>query len=61
MRSFVCGQRHVEYYFKGDGKPVTYPWANGVRVEEIEAYYTGTGTGVQLTLAGKGVDVELKQ
>jgi len=43
MRSYVCGQCHVEYYFKGDGKVVTYPWANGVRVEEIEAYYDGAG------------------
>jgi nitrite reductase (cytochrome c-552) len=43
MRSFVCGQCHVEYYFKGDGKVVTYPWANGLRVEEIEAYYDGIG------------------
>src|SRR4026209_2884710 len=39
LRSFVCGQCHVEYYFKGLGKVVTYPWANGLRVEEIEAYY----------------------
>ena len=43
MRSFVCGQCHVEYYFNGDGKVVTYPWANGVRVEEIEAYYDKEG------------------
>jgi nitrite reductase (cytochrome c-552) len=43
MRSFVCGQCHVEYYFKGDGKVVTYPWANGVKVEEIESYYDGEG------------------
>ncbi len=43
MRSFVCGQCHVEYYFKGPGKVVTYPWANGVRVEEIEAYYDKEG------------------
>jgi nitrite reductase (cytochrome c-552) len=43
MRSLVCGQCHVEYYFKGEGKVVTYPWANGVRVEEIEAYYDGEG------------------
>ena len=43
MRSFVCGQCHVEYYFKGEGKVVTYPWANGVRVEEIEAYYDKEG------------------
>jgi nitrite reductase (cytochrome c-552) len=38
MRSFVCGQCHVEYYFKGPGKVVTYPWANGLKVEEIETY-----------------------
>ncbi len=39
MRSFVCGQCHVEYYFAGAGKTVTYPWAKGLKVEEIEAYY----------------------
>ena len=43
MRSFVCGQCHVEYYFKGPGKVVTYPWANGLKVEEIEAYYDREG------------------
>ena len=43
MRSFVCGQCHVEYYFKGPNKVVTYPWANGLRVEEIEAYYDKEG------------------
>ena len=43
MRAFVCGQCHVEYYFKGDAKTVTYPWANGLRVEEIEAYYDKEG------------------
>jgi nitrite reductase (cytochrome c-552) len=39
MRSFVCGQCHVEYYFKGDRKTLTYPWSKGIKVEEIEAYY----------------------
>jgi nitrite reductase (cytochrome c-552) len=43
MRSFACGQCHVEYYFKGPGKVVTYPWANGLKVEEIEAYYEKEG------------------
>jgi nitrite reductase (cytochrome c-552) len=43
MRSFVCGQCHVEYYFKGDGKIVTFPWARGLKVEEIEAYYDKEG------------------
>ncbi len=39
MRSFVCGQCHVEYYFKGEKKTVTYPWHKGLRVEQIESYY----------------------
>ena len=39
MRSYVCGQCHVEYYFRGEKKTVTYPWKNGLRVEEIESYY----------------------
>jgi nitrite reductase (cytochrome c-552) len=39
MRSFVCGQCHVEYYFRGDKKTVTYPWYEGLRIEQIESYY----------------------
>jgi nitrite reductase (cytochrome c-552) len=39
MRAFVCGQCHVEYYFKGAEKRLVYPWANGLRVDEIYAYY----------------------
>ena len=31
MRAFVCGQCHVEYYFKGPEKRLTYPWARGLR------------------------------
>src|SRR5262249_28234510 len=38
-RSFVCGQCHVEYYFHGPGKLLTYPWHKGLKVEEIESYY----------------------
>jgi nitrite reductase (cytochrome c-552) len=43
LRSFVCGQCHVEYYFKGEHKIVTYPWDNGLKVEEIEDYYNTVG------------------
>ncbi|MEW5764218.1 MAG: ammonia-forming cytochrome c nitrite reductase subunit c552 [Acidobacteriota bacterium] len=43
MRSYVCGQCHVEYYFKGERKTLTYPWHKGLRVEEIEAYYDEAG------------------
>ncbi|WP_413584436.1 ammonia-forming cytochrome c nitrite reductase subunit c552 [Bdellovibrio sp. HCB274] len=39
MRTYVCAQCHVEYYFKGEGKTLTYPWAKGIKVEEILAYY----------------------
>jgi len=39
MRSFVCGQCHVEYYFAKGTQLVTYPWAKGLKVEDIEAYY----------------------
>ena len=43
MRSFVCAQCHVEYYFKGAEKRLTYPWAKGIKVEQITAYYDETG------------------
>ncbi len=43
MRSFVCGQCHVEYYFKGPGKLLTYPWHKGLKAESAEAYYDEVG------------------
>ncbi|HBQ38437.1 MAG: nitrite reductase [Omnitrophica WOR_2 bacterium RIFCSPLOWO2_02_FULL_63_16] len=43
MRTFVCGQCHVEYYFKGKEKLLTYPWHKGLKVEQIEAYYDEVG------------------
>ncbi len=43
MRSFACGQCHVEYYFKGDGKLLTYPWHNGLKMEQAEKYYDEQG------------------
>lgn len=43
MRSMACGQCHVEYYFKGDGKLLTYPWSNGLKVEQIEKVYDDAG------------------
>ena len=43
MRTVVCGNCHVEYYFKGDGKYLTFPWDNGTKVEEIISYYEESG------------------
>jgi nitrite reductase (cytochrome c-552) len=43
MRSFVCGQCHDEYYFKGEEKRLVYPWQNGLKVEDMLAYYDEVG------------------
>ncbi len=43
MRSMACAQCHVEYYFKGEGKLVTYPWHKGLKAEQIETYYDEVG------------------
>jgi nitrite reductase (cytochrome c-552) len=43
MRAMVCGQCHVEYYFKGDKKTLVYPWENGLRMEDEERYYDTVG------------------
>jgi nitrite reductase (cytochrome c-552) len=43
MRTYVCGQCHVEYYFKGPEKRLTYPWFKGDRADDILAYYEETG------------------
>ncbi len=39
MRSLVCAQCHVEYYFKGDGNYLTFPWDDGLSVEDMEYYF----------------------
>jgi nitrite reductase (cytochrome c-552) len=39
MRSMVCAQCHVEYYFKGPGTYLTLPWDKGFSVEDMEEYY----------------------
>jgi nitrite reductase (cytochrome c-552) len=41
MRSFVCGQCHVEYYCSTK-LPLTFPWGKGLRVEQIEAFWDAT-------------------
>ena len=43
MRSFVCGQCHVEYHFKGPEKRLTYPWSKGLKVDQIADYYDEAG------------------
>lgn len=43
MRSLVCAQCHVEYYFKGSGNYLTFPWDKGMQLEQVEAYYETSG------------------
>jgi nitrite reductase (cytochrome c-552) len=38
MRSLVCAQCHVEYYFKGPGNYLTFPWDDGMTAEGMEYY-----------------------
>lgn len=39
MRTFVCAQCHVEYYFKGESKRLTFPWSKGLKADQILSYY----------------------
>jgi nitrite reductase (cytochrome c-552) len=43
MRAYVCGQCHVEYYFKGADKRLTFPWSKGLKADEILGYYDEVG------------------
>lgn len=43
MRTYVCAQCHVEYYFAGDKKVLTFPWKNGTTIDDIDKYYTEIG------------------
>jgi len=43
MRTVVCGNCHVEYYFAGEGKYLTFPWEGGTRIENIASYYQELG------------------
>ncbi|HEX8909907.1 MAG TPA: ammonia-forming cytochrome c nitrite reductase subunit c552 [Anaeromyxobacteraceae bacterium] len=40
-RAYVCGQCHVEY-FCGKGQTLFFPWAEGLKVEQMEHLYDGT-------------------
>lgn len=41
MRSFACGQCHVEYYCSSDF-PLTFPWGNGLRMDDLEEFWNET-------------------
>ncbi|MFP4527488.1 MAG: ammonia-forming cytochrome c nitrite reductase [Candidatus Kapaibacterium sp.] len=39
MRSLVCAQCHVEYYFQKDGNYLAFPWDDGFSADSMEYYY----------------------
>ena len=41
MRSFVCGQCHVEYYC-ASGMPLTFPWGRGLTADDLERFWEET-------------------
>jgi nitrite reductase (cytochrome c-552) len=43
MRSYVCGQCHVEYYFLGEDQVLTFPWSQGLTIDAIEAHFDAYG------------------
>lgn len=49
MRTFVCAQCHVEYYFDKESKELTFPWSksksleDGITSENISDYYKEDG------------------
>ena len=57
MRTYVCGQCHVEYYFKGPEKWLTYPWHEGLRGDQILHYYETQTDHADWTHAESGAKV----
>ncbi|HEX6095121.1 MAG TPA: ammonia-forming cytochrome c nitrite reductase subunit c552 [Thermoanaerobaculia bacterium] len=57
MRTYVCGQCHVEYYFKGKEKRLTYPWHNGLKGDQILEYYDTQTDHADWTHAESGAKV----
>lgn len=39
MRTYVCAQCHVEYYFAGEDKLLTFPWTEGMQIDDMDVYY----------------------
>jgi nitrite reductase (cytochrome c-552) len=43
MRSLVCAQCHVEYYFRKEDNYLMFPWDKGLGAEDMEAYFDEIG------------------
>ncbi|OPY68174.1 MAG: Cytochrome c-552 precursor [Syntrophorhabdaceae bacterium PtaU1.Bin034] len=45
MRTYVCAQCHVEYYFEPGTTKVVFPWEKGLEPEKIYEYYAARPSG----------------
>ncbi len=39
MRSLVCAQCHVEYYFRGEDNYLVFPWDEGFSADDMERFF----------------------
>lgn len=60
MRTLVCAQCHVEYYFtdpgQGPSKRPVFPWDKGMNPEDMYQYYKGHGDGTTPGFEGQFAD-----
>ncbi|MDR1702552.1 MAG: ammonia-forming cytochrome c nitrite reductase subunit c552, partial [Sporomusaceae bacterium] len=45
MRTYVCAQCHVEYYFVPNTFQIVYPWDKGLTAQEMYTYYQDDPNG----------------
>jgi nitrite reductase (cytochrome c-552) len=43
MRTYVCAQCHVEYYFSGPEKALVFPWQRGIRADQMLEQFDNIG------------------
>ena len=43
MRSYVCGQCHVTYYFGKEDGYLKFPWDKGTSIDDIVSYFQANG------------------
>lgn len=56
MRTYTCAQCHVEYYFAGEGKTLTFPWDHGLTADNALQYYDEIGfTDFEHALTGANI------
>ena len=61
IRDRVCAQCHVEYYMQPETKKLTFPWAKGLKPDEILEYYDNLNFSDWLPVSYTHLDVYKRQ